>query len=312
METTNCKLCGGNAQDAETLGIFRDIAFGKPGEFPLVRCHNCGLIYYRQRPTSDEINQYYPDEYLPYRRPIQDERFRLMRWARWRNIRKRCQIIEEYSPKSMGRILDVGCSTGIFLNAMQIAGWKTQGIEINPAAVQLARQRFKLDVLQGQLDDFIMPPMSFDVITFWDVIEHTFDPLATLRKAYFLLGDSGVVIMTLPHWKSFDHWLFCAEWIGYDAPRHLYIFPREVMRKLLETAGFDVLRMWCGIGGYFTFVASLRLWLNVHVKNVKIREVILKFTDIPGIRFLFQPFFSITDRLNAGGTLVVVAQKSRN
>jgi SAM-dependent methyltransferase len=193
---------------------------------------------------------------------------------------------------------------------MQIAGWKTKGIEINANAVKQARQRLGLDVHQGQLDDFEMPAMSFDAITFWDVIEHTFDPLATLQKTHFLLKDNGIVVMTLPNWQSFDHWLFGSEWIGYDAPRHLFIFPREVLIQLLKTAGFDVLRIWCGLGGYFTFIASLRLWLNVHVKNTKIKENILRFTDIPGIRYLFQPFFSFTDRLNAGGTLIVVAKKS--
>ena len=103
-ETTDCILCKESHENAEPLGIFRDLAFGIPGEFPLVRCQNCGLIYYRERPTSEEISRYYPDEYLPYRRPIQDERFWLMRWARWRNIGKRCHVIEEYSPQSPGKI----------------------------------------------------------------------------------------------------------------------------------------------------------------------------------------------------------------
>ena len=79
METINCNLYGESAHHAEQLGLFRDILYGNKGEFPLVRCKTCGLIYYHQRPTRKEIVQYYPDEYLPYRRPIQDERFRLMR-----------------------------------------------------------------------------------------------------------------------------------------------------------------------------------------------------------------------------------------
>lgn len=309
MESTNCKLCSSSSKDAEALGTFRDIAFGKPGTFPLVRCNTCGLIYYSLRPNNKEINKYYPDEYLPYRKPIQDERYRLIRWARWRNIRKRSQIIERYVTKPTRTILDVGCSTGIFLNAMQIAGWKTQGIEINSKAAKFARQRFGLDVFDGELDNLQIPAESFDVITFWDVIEHTYDPLTTLKKSHRLLKDNGIVVMTLPHLESLDHRLFGTEWIGYDAPRHLYIFPRYVMKKLLIAANFEVLDMWCGIGGYYTFLASLRLWLNLHVENVRLREGILKFLGIPGVRFLFQPFFSISDRLNVGGTLIVVAKK---
>ena len=309
-EITACSLCGSDHDAVEEMGIFHDITFGIPGEFPLVRCLNCGLIYYRERPTNEEICLYYPDGYTPYRSPIQDERFFLMKWARWRNIGKRCQIVKQYSPRSPGKILDVGCSTGIFLNAMQIEGWETQGIEINSNAALFARQRFDLDIFQGQLLDTELSPKSADVITFWDVIEHTFDPLATLKKAHLLLRDRGIVVMTLPHWESLDRRLFGLQWIGYDAPRHLHIFPREVLGKLLEKAGFDILRMWCGIGGYFTFIASLRLWLTVHVKSSVLRKWIVRFLELPGIRFVFQPLFSINDRLDVGGTLVIVARKS--
>ena len=194
---------------------------------------------------------------------------------------------------------------------MQSANWEVTGIEINPHAVQFARQRFELAIIQGELEDVDLPLQSFDAITFWDVIEHTFDPLTTLIKAQSLLKDEGILIMTLPNWESLDRKLFGPTWIGYDAPRHLYIFPREVLNRLLIKAGFEVLDMWCGLGGYFTFIASLRLWLNVHVKIPAFRKGILKILEIPGMRFFFQPLFSIIDRFGTGGTLVVVARKSK-
>jgi SAM-dependent methyltransferase len=308
-ETINCSFCGSDKNNSEEIGIFTDTAFENPGEFPLVRCQNCGLIYYQKRPTGEEIGLYYPDEYIPYRKPIQDERFAILRWARWRNIRRRCRIIEKYSPKSPGTILDVGCSTGIFLNAMQIAGWDPLGIEINENAVHFARKRFGLNVHEGQLDNIELTAASFEAITFWDVIEHTFDPLATLIKAHSLLKKEGIVVMTLPHWESLDRRIFGSDWIGYDAPRHLYIFPRLVLTELLSEAGFEVQRMWCDFGGFFTFVSSLRLWLNTHVKSVGLRKGILKFLSFPGVRFIFQPIFSIIDWIDLGGTLVVIAQK---
>ena len=167
--------------------ISKDIAFDNPGEFPMVSCENCGLIYLQTRPSPQEIGKYYPPEYLPYRTAIQDEPLWIMRWMRRRNIGKRVKLIEGAVSKTPGRILDVGCSTGVFLDAMRASGWVTLGVEIAPDAAAYARERFNLEVLPGQLLDHQLQSNSFDAITFWDVLEHTFDPFENLKEANRLL-----------------------------------------------------------------------------------------------------------------------------
>jgi SAM-dependent methyltransferase len=306
MQTVACNLCG--ADQPENLGNLHDIAFDRPGEFSLVRCRNCGLVYYRTRPTPQEIQQFYPAEYLPYRPAIQDEAFFLMRWARQRNINKRRQVVEKASLKLPGRILDVGCSTGIFLDAMRQARWQTRGVEISPQAANYARQRFDLEVFTGQLQEARLESESFDAITFWDVLEHTFNPMESLQEAHRLLKTGGVLAMTLPHWESLDHRWFGKQWIGYDTPRHLYIFPTSVLKQMLEKAGFSVLSAHSGLGGYYTFLASLRLWLKAK-GGEQTRQRWMHVLEFPGVRFLFQPFFSFIDAINQGGTLVVVGRK---
>jgi SAM-dependent methyltransferase len=306
MQTVACNLCG--ADQPENLGSLHDIAFDKPGEFSLVRCRVCGLVYYRTRPTPQEIQIFYPSEYLPYRPAIQDEPFFLMRWARRRNIDKRRRIVEQASQTLPGRILDVGCSTGIFLDAMRQAGWQTRGVEISPQAASYARQRFGLDVMTGQLQEAHFESESFDAITFWDVLEHTFDPLGSLQEAHRLLKPGGTLAMTLPHWESLDHRWFGMQWIGYDTPRHLYVFPTPVLKQMLEKAGFSLISARNGLGGYYAFLASLRLWLKAN-RGEQTRQSWMRLLEIPGVRFLFEPFFSLVDARNQGGTLVVVGRK---
>ena len=148
METTSCSFC--QEKKAELLLITRDIAFENPGEFPLVVCANCRLIYLQRRPSPQEIGNYYPPEYLPYRTAIQDEPLWIMRWMRKRNIDKKVKQIEASVSSPPGQILDVGCSTGIFLDAIREVGWDTLGIEIAPDAAAYARERFNLEVLPGQ------------------------------------------------------------------------------------------------------------------------------------------------------------------
>jgi SAM-dependent methyltransferase len=232
-----------------------------------------------------------------------------MRWIRQRKFLKRRRILEEFSPHVPGRILDVGCSTGNFLYSMQEFGWEALGVETSAYAVRLARQQLGLEVFHGRLEDTHSPSGHFDVVTLWDVLEHTFDPVRTLQEVNRLLVEDGVVGLTVPNWDSLDRHLFGHAWIGYDPPRHLYVFPHSVMERMLEESGFRILRMWCGFGGYYTFVASLRLWLNEHLQTSWLRNALIKALYIPGTRFPFEPFFVLSDSLGFGGTLVVLAQK---
>jgi SAM-dependent methyltransferase len=308
-QETHCNLC--SADDNELLWTARDLAFGGTEEFPLVRCRRCGLIYLRTRPTPAEMGHYYPPEYHGmYRQAIQDESFFLMRWMRRYKVRKRRSIIERASSHVPGRILDVGCSTGIFLDEMQQSSWETYGVETSVHAAQYARRRFGLEVFEGQLDEAGLPSGHFDAVTLWDVLEHTFDPLSTLREVNRLLVNGGIVGMTLPNWHSLDRMLFGDAWIGYDVPRHLYVFTQPVLRRLLKDAGFCVVRAFCGLGGYFTFRASVRLWLNKSVRSPKLRQAVETLMDLPGVRLPFEPFFYLGDRLGYGGTLVVVGRKT--
>lgn len=85
-----------------------------------------------------------------------------------------------------------------FLDEMRSAGWQTCGIEISPTAADYARQRFQLDVQIGDLLEIDLPAASFDLITMWDVLEHTFAPREVLAKSASLLKPGGLLALTFP------------------------------------------------------------------------------------------------------------------
>ena len=307
METIFCSLCG--VDDAEHVLTLRDFAFDEPGEFPLTRCRRCGLMYLNPRPSPAQMERYYPATYLPYKSAIEDERWPLMRWARRRNIRRYRHVIEQFSPRVPGRVLDIGCSTGIFLAEMRDAGWETYGVDPSPTAVTYAQRRLGLEIFEGRLLDANLTAGQFTAATLWDVLEHTFNPLETLRAVHRLLEADGIVVIAVPNYESWDRLIFGQYWIGYDAPRHLYVFPRDVLCNMLACAGFEVVCMRCAFGGYYTFTASLRLWINQHVHQQPARRLWLRLLDVPGTRFLFSPLATIADRLGQGNKLKVVARK---
>jgi SAM-dependent methyltransferase len=308
MEFVTCALC--KADDAEPFLALRDLGSGLPGEFNLVRCRQCRLLYLNPRPSPREMAAYYPRDYRPYKRAIADERWALMRWMRQRNIRRRRRAAERHAHRVPGQVLDVGCSTGIFLAEMEDAGWRGTGIETNQSAAAYARERLGLEVLGETLEQAELPGGSFDLITFWDVLEHMHDPLATLSHVHDLLQPGGIVVATVPNYRSLDRKLFGSAWIGFDAPRHLTVFAPDTLRRLLEQAGLDIVVLRCDFGGFFSFVASLRHWANATLPWPSMRKVLASATELPGLRLPTEPFFAVIDRTGWGSELAVVARKA--
>ena len=307
MECVTCSFCGSDRAD-EVL-LLRDYAFDLEGEFPLVRCSECGLLYLRERPAPAEIGSYYPEAYLPYKKAIDEEPWRLVRWVRRWNTRKYRRVVEAFSPRVPGAVMDVGCSTGIFLTEMQHAGWEIYGVEPNAGAGEYARRRLGQGVLTGTLDQVAFPDGTFVAITFWDVLEHTPDPRHAIHLARRLLEDNGIIVIAVPNYASLDRHLFGRYWVGYDAPRHFYVFTASVLTKMLEEAGFTIAEVRCAFGGYHTTVASLRLWLRQHARR-SLRTFLTRLIDMPGMRLPFYPLERITDALGVGAKLLVVARKA--
>lgn len=309
MEHVACDLCG--ADNAETLHVLPEMAFGLPGEFPIVRCRQCRLIYVTPRPSQAEIGRYYPSGYGPYKRAIEDEDWGVLRWLRRRKLKVRLRHVRQITGLQQGRLLDVGCATGLFPHEAELQGWQAEGIETNPGAVKYARDRFDLAIHQGALTALDLPESHYDVITFQDVIEHTFSPSSVLRKTYRLLRPGGWVILTIPNIESWDALLFGPYWNGFDVPRHLYAFSWSVMERMLEATDFESVGHRCYFSGYFTFRTSLHRWLQGRWPQARWRVWLERIIYLPGIRFPLEPIFWLADRIERGPAVTFWARKPK-
>lgn len=305
LESPHCDLCG--ADDADTLFTGRDWSPEVPDALALVRCRRCGLVYLRPRPVPEAIGAFYPPDYAPFRTAVEDERRALMRWMRRRKLARRRVLVERYAGRKRGRVLDVGCSTGLFLHEMALGGWAAQGVELTPSAVRYARERFGLAVYEGMLEDAELAPGSFDAVTYWDVLEHVYSPAATLARTAELLRPGGIVAINVPNWDSPERQLFGRHWQGYDPPRHLYVFTRATLGALLDRAGFEVLDWVCFMPSYFTFILSVERWLNANRPGWT--APVMRALNAPGMRLLAEPPFWLANRLGRGSVIAVFARK---
>ncbi len=305
IETTPCLLCG--AIDFNPWVRLGDWAYELPGEFQLVKCCNCNHIYQTPRPTQAAIQIFYPDHYQPFLQPVAPKDNSLIRFWRRLQWRARCRQVAQL--RRGGRLLDIGASTGLFLNEMRSYGdWTLAGVELNPQAAQSARTRFGLEIFTGQLEETPWPPASFDVITMWDVLEHLPQPRQALLKMRELLPEGGYIIASVPHADSVDARLFGRYWIGLDPPRHLSVFTRAGLRRLFQEAGFEVEATYCFYGRYTTFALSLKQWLHAHLKPTSGRRLIEQILFFPIWRYLTLPYFWLIDQLQLGAIITIRAR----
>jgi len=100
------------------------------------------------------------------------------------------------------RLLDVGCGTGAFLAAARRAGYDVTGIDFSQEFIRLARSRFHLDSVRAcSLEDFAQqtPAGSFDVVTFFEVLEHQDNPTAFMDSVKRLLRPGGFLALSVPN-----------------------------------------------------------------------------------------------------------------
>ena len=137
-----------------------------------------------------------------------------------------------------GRLLDVGCGSGWLLKRMQDLGWRVEGVDFDPVAVENARSA-RLRVRLGTLEAQQYHDNHFDAITMSHLIEHVYDPLRVLCECYRILKPGGRLVVVTPNGESWGHRIFKQCWRGLEPPRHLYIFNVRSLRYLAERVGFS-------------------------------------------------------------------------
>jgi SAM-dependent methyltransferase len=236
-----CLLCG----RGDPRVVFTD------PPFRIVKCTGCGLVYTLPRLPPTAIQQMYQVDYW---QSAEAKDFGYTDYLRDRDLylrtyRMRRELILKHKP-TPGRVLDVGCAAGYFLKTMHEIGWQTVGVELSRQMASYAREELGLpDVRAGSLESQDLPEQSFDVITFWDVIEHLEDPRPSLARAARLLKPDGIAVIETQNVESRFAKLMGKRWQHYKYEEHLYHFSPRTLPRLLESAGLRQIEWSARRGG---------------------------------------------------------------
>jgi 2-polyprenyl-3-methyl-5-hydroxy-6-metoxy-1,4-benzoquinol methylase len=237
LENVPCNVCG--ADDPEVLlpalaTTDRNLVYAASGDTPLqdrlVRCKRCRLVYVSPRPAHQEIEHAYE--------AVDNSLYLAQGQDRLATFRSALRWIEAQGVKK-GSVLDVGCAGGFFVKAAQDAGWKATGIELSRHLCEFGSRQLGIQIIPGTLERTTLPENSFDLITFWDVLEHVSDPRDTLERAYRLLKPGGHLLVNYPNYNSIWAKLFGRRW-WFLIDVHIYYFTPRTLNQLLRKTGFKM------------------------------------------------------------------------
>jgi SAM-dependent methyltransferase len=150
--------------------------------------------------------------------------------------------------RKAGRLLDVGCGFGFFMERMRRAGWSVEGLEVSWTGRHYARQRWGFDIHPQPLEELNLGRGRYDVVTLFYVIEHVQDPIQVLKTVKHILKPGGLVLLRWPHSTPIVKLL--RPWVHrldlYHTPYHLYDFSPANMTRLLDLAGFNAIETVIG------------------------------------------------------------------
>lgn len=229
LEPVDCPLCEADKREI----LVRHDSFGFP--IGLARCSHCGFVYCTPRPAERFMDHFYRYRYREFyegRVRAGDEYIRSRRWDE--AARDRVRRYAPWLPPG-GRVLDVGCGAGKFLELLRVERPDTVvvGIEPNELLGRYARDVLGVPVHLDVYQSFTAPE-PFDLVVAFHVMEHAHDLIGFLAFLRAQVSDAGHVAIESPNldgsWETF-HMFHLA---------HLYAFTPTSAAAVARRCGFDV------------------------------------------------------------------------
>jgi 2-polyprenyl-3-methyl-5-hydroxy-6-metoxy-1,4-benzoquinol methylase len=185
-------------------------------------------------PSAQEAEQFHT---IPLDRLTPSAWYR--RHSHWVNA-SRAQFLARL--RRPGRLLDIGCGNGSFLQEAKRRGWETFGTELSPVNCRLAQERLGRPIHLGNLPDLELPARSFDVVTLWHVLEHVPEPNTMLAEIERILTPGGILIIEVPNIANPVFAFFGESYFPLDCPRHVCFYSKTTLAAMLKKHGLPIVK----------------------------------------------------------------------
>jgi SAM-dependent methyltransferase len=208
-----------------------DLVFTSWNGYPIRRCESCQLVF------TDDREAPPPETLYPHFEQSDTAASKNVRSALSVFSKQRASFVERVTPKhgKTPRLLDYGCGSGAFARFMVSRDYEVVGLE--PFSLGSPTTESSLTLLRKPFEAAREELGTFDVITLWHVLEHVKKPVELLSALASHLTDDGVLVISVPNFKSVQSELFKGAWFHLDPPRHLLHFEPATLSSTLAKAG---------------------------------------------------------------------------
>ena len=227
-----CRLCGDDSVPV----------WFKAWDHSIHACHKCNFMFALPLAKTQKL-LYESDYYCEF---IQRDKQADM-------LQFYSGILEELKRMTPGRrLLDAGCGVGGFLHFAEKSGWSVSGIDASETGVRYAVETYHLDVALADLNNYELPPNTYDVIWAFHIVEHLSDPIHFIRSAAAALKPNGIFYLGLPFYSRMRirfHQLLFSMGIAnhpysFNLPDHVSYFSRKTIHRVLSDVGLETIRAW--------------------------------------------------------------------
>lgn len=237
MIAEKCPMC-----EAIKLRVLREVIRGG-NVWKLALCNVCGLHFTSPTPTLQELDSFYAGDYhSSLRTEGATEASFGSKFERYADALGRHM--------SSGRVVDIGCSTGLLVRILRDRGFQSEGIELNSKNAEWGRSHYNIQINTMPLEQRGYAPESLDAILMTDVLEHMQHPRDYLRMAAQFIKPGGLVLVTFPDIHSIESryqyalskllgrdWL----WEKCHVPLHVWEFTKKTAEACFASAGFRLI-----------------------------------------------------------------------
>lgn len=229
-------------------------------------CNVCGMLFlHHDKDLPDSVNKQYDSDY--FKDTIKDSMSGYMDYAgQSRPLRKNFKMllsrISKYTSLDSDKsLLDIGCAYGFLLDEAKKYGMAVHGVDLSASAIEWMEKNLGIKGTVGLSSD--APHGPFDVITAFEVIEHTNDPHSVLKDLYKRLKTGGLLIISTGANETLVARLLGKRWWYLNPPDHCSIFSRIALRRLVFQEGFELLEHsvipfhWVGLNNMLLKLARI-------------------------------------------------------
>lgn len=283
-----CPACGRNT--ARARGIVHGHA--------LLRCRTCGLLYH---PRPDfQLEEFYDEQYFQGGRDHGAGYANYLQDGDWYSNRVYSEIRDRLLDAfpGRGRLLDIGCASGFFVNAATRDGWRAEGVDVARSMIEEGQRR-GLNLHLGPLADAGFEDGAFDVLTMFHTLEHLTDPRAFLHEARRIAAPDCLFVIEVPNAWSVGRLVRRLRWSQFKPPEHLNYFGPRSLRRSLDATGWKIERTETNYQAEIATYSHTRSRPSLH------RPLSLAAASASRLGFI-----TLIERLRLGANLRVFARPS--